>query len=40
MTKTTFALIGTGIVGERIINQIKTNPNCEILSVFDENKKD
>ena len=39
MTKTTFALIGTGIVGERIINQIKTNPNCEILSVFDENKK-
>lgn len=39
MRKTTFALIGTGIVGERIINQIKTNSNCEILSIYDENKK-
>ncbi|WP_342600621.1 hypothetical protein MHB48_06015 [Psychrobacillus sp. FSL H8-0483] len=38
MTKTTFALIGTGIVGERIINQILAHPNCEIVSVFDENK--
>lgn len=39
MTKTTFALIGTGIVGERIINQIKSNPHCAIVSIFDENKK-
>ena len=38
MTKTTFALIGTGVVGERIINQILAHPNCEIVSVFDENK--
>lgn len=36
--KTTFALIGTGIVGERIINQILAHPNCEIVSIFDENK--
>lgn len=38
MAKTTFALIGTGVVGERIINQILAHPNCEIVSVFDENK--
>ncbi|WP_391121014.1 Gfo/Idh/MocA family protein [Psychrobacillus sp. L3] len=38
MTKTTFALIGTGVVGERIINQILAHSNCEIVSVFDENK--
>jgi predicted dehydrogenase len=38
MTKTTFALIGTGVVGERIINQILAHPNCEIVSVYDENK--
>lgn len=38
MTKTTFAIIGTGVVGERIINQILAHPNCEIVSVFDENK--
>ncbi|MEI4771868.1 Gfo/Idh/MocA family oxidoreductase [Psychrobacillus sp. FJAT-51614] len=37
MMKTTFGLIGTGIVGERIINQILAHPNCEIVSVFDEN---
>lgn len=38
MSKTTFALIGTGVVGERIINQILAHPDCEIISVFDENK--
>lgn len=38
MAKTTFALIGTGIVGERIINQILAHPNCEIVSIYDENK--
>ncbi|MEO4053938.1 Gfo/Idh/MocA family oxidoreductase [Solibacillus sp. CAU 1738] len=38
MTKTTFALIGTGVVGERIINQVLAHPHCEIVSVFDENK--
>ncbi|TQR06981.1 Gfo/Idh/MocA family protein [Psychrobacillus soli] len=38
MTKTTFALIGTGVVGERIINQILAHPNCDIVSIFDENK--
>ncbi|KOO52067.1 Gfo/Idh/MocA family protein [Viridibacillus arvi] len=38
MSRTTFALIGTGVVGERIINQILAHPNCEIVSVFDENK--
>ncbi|WP_107941960.1 Gfo/Idh/MocA family protein [Metasolibacillus fluoroglycofenilyticus] len=39
MTKTTFALIGTGIVGERIINQILAHPNCEIAAIFDENQE-
>ncbi|WP_419961577.1 Gfo/Idh/MocA family protein [Psychrobacillus sp. BM2] len=38
MSKTTFGLIGTGAVGERIINQILAHPNCEIVSIFDENK--
>lgn len=38
MSKTTFALIGTGVVGERIINQILAHPNCEVVSIFDENK--
>ncbi|WP_075617349.1 Gfo/Idh/MocA family protein [Paenisporosarcina indica] len=39
MKKTTFAIIGTGIVGERIINQLLVNPNCEIVSTFDENNQ-
>ena len=39
MNKTTFAIIGAGIVGERIINQILSHPNCEIIGVFDENEK-
>ncbi|SER57276.1 Gfo/Idh/MocA family protein [Psychrobacillus sp. OK032] len=38
MAKTKFALIGTGVVGERIINQILAHPNCQIVSLFDENK--
>ncbi|TQR20856.1 Gfo/Idh/MocA family protein [Psychrobacillus vulpis] len=38
MKKTTFAIIGTGVVGERIITQILAHPNSEIVSVFDENK--
>lgn len=38
MTKTTFALIGTGIVGERIINQALANDHCEIVGIYDENK--
>ncbi|MEC1178617.1 Gfo/Idh/MocA family oxidoreductase [Metasolibacillus meyeri] len=38
MTKTTFALIGTGIVGERIINQILAHPNAEIVAIFDGNQ--
>ncbi|MGB3259475.1 Gfo/Idh/MocA family protein [Paenisporosarcina sp.] len=37
MNQTTFAIIGTGIVGERIINQLLANPNCKIVSAFDEN---
>ena len=39
MTKTTFALIGTGIVGERIINQALANEQCEIIAIYDENKE-
>jgi predicted dehydrogenase len=35
--KTSFALIGTGIVGERIIKQILANENAEIISLLDEN---
>ncbi|MCT6924755.1 Gfo/Idh/MocA family oxidoreductase [Metasolibacillus sp.] len=38
MTKTTFALIGTGIVGERIINQILAHPYAEIVAIFDGNQ--
>jgi predicted dehydrogenase len=38
MYKTTFAVIGTGIVGERIINQILSHPTCEIIGLYDENK--
>ncbi|MBO1910473.1 Gfo/Idh/MocA family oxidoreductase, partial [Microvirga sp. 3-52] len=37
MGKTTFALVGTGIVGERIIKQILANENAEIIALFDEN---
>lgn len=34
---TTIALIGTGLVGERIINQALANPNYKIVALFDEN---
>lgn len=37
MNQTTFAIIGTGIVGERIIQQLLANDNCKIISIFDEN---
>jgi predicted dehydrogenase len=37
MNQTTFAIIGTGIVGERIIQQLLANDNCKIVSIFDEN---
>ncbi|MFD1929069.1 Gfo/Idh/MocA family protein [Sporosarcina siberiensis] len=39
MKKTTFAIVGTGIVGERIINQLQKNDCVEIIAVFDENKQ-
>ncbi|MFY3790374.1 Gfo/Idh/MocA family protein [Ureibacillus sp. MALMAid1270] len=38
MRKTSFALIGVGVVGERIINQLLNSEKCEIISIFDENK--
>lgn len=38
MTQTTFAIIGTGVVGERIINQILKHASTKIVAVFDENK--
>lgn len=37
MKKTTFALVGTGIVGERIINQLINNESATISALFDEN---
>ncbi|PUB17964.1 Gfo/Idh/MocA family protein [Paenisporosarcina sp. OV554] len=39
MKQTTFALIGTGIVGERIIQQLLANHKCTIISIFDENNE-
>ena len=39
MNQTTFAIIGTGIVGERIIQQLLANNNCKIIGIFDENKQ-
>lgn len=38
MSKTSISIIGTGIVGERIINQALNNPNIEITAIYDENK--
>ena len=38
MKKTTFAIVGTGIVGERIINQLLKNEKISIVALFDENK--
>lgn len=34
---TTIAMIGTGLVGERIINQALENGNYEIIALYDEN---
>lgn len=39
MTKITFAVVGTGIVGERIIKQLLENNKAEIVVLFDENKE-
>ena len=39
MKKTTFAIVGTGIVGERIINQLRDNKSATIVALFDENDK-
>ena len=39
MTKTTIGIIGTGVVGERIINQALNNENYEILAIFDTNEQ-
>lgn len=39
MKKTTFALVGTGIVGERIINQLLANEAATIVAIYDENKQ-
>ncbi|MFJ7932954.1 Gfo/Idh/MocA family protein [Sporosarcina sp. NPDC096371] len=39
MKKTTFAIVGTGIVGERIINQLRTCTEASIVALFDENDK-
>ena len=39
MRKTTFAIVGTGIVGERIINQLLANERAEILTLFDEHNE-
>lgn len=38
MKKTSFVIIGTGIVGERIIKQIEQHEQAEILALFDENQ--
>lgn len=37
MTKTSIGIIGTGVVGERIINQALQNKDYEIAAIFDEN---
>jgi predicted dehydrogenase len=39
LEKTTFALVGTGIVGERIINQLRNNESAKMIALFDENNK-
>ena len=39
MKQVTLAIIGTGVVGERIINQALANPNYIITAIFDENKE-
>jgi len=37
LTKISFAVVGTGIVGERIIKQLLENNKAEIVVLFDEN---
>ena len=39
MKQTTIAIIGTGIVGERIINQALQHPAYTIAAIYDENKE-
>lgn len=39
MTKTTIGIIGTGVVGERIINQALNNEHYEIVAIFDTNEQ-
>ncbi|WP_274308790.1 Gfo/Idh/MocA family protein [Solibacillus daqui] len=39
MTKTTIGIIGTGVVGERIINQALNNEHYEIAAIFDTNEQ-
>ncbi|MGN7479034.1 Gfo/Idh/MocA family protein [Solibacillus silvestris] len=39
MTKTTIGIIGTGVVGERIINQALQNGHYEIAAIFDTNEE-
>lgn len=39
MEKTTFAIVGTGIVGERIIKQILENDAAQIVALYDDNKE-
>lgn len=39
MTKTTIGMIGTGVVGERIINQALNNEHYEIAAIFDTNEQ-
>lgn len=39
MKKITFAIVGTGIVGERIIKQILDNDAAQIVTIFDEDKE-
>ena len=39
MTKTTIGIIGTGVVGERIINQTLHNEHYEIAAIFDTNEQ-
>ena len=39
MTKTSIGIIGTGVVGERIINQALQNEHYAISAIFDENSE-
>ena len=39
MTKTSIGIIGTGVVGERIINQALQNEHYTITAIFDENNE-